>query len=130
MNTQPNLFDPDINPLARSTDPDTSHDAAKHIKQREHNSTGINPNSQCAALLAALHTLRRGADFQLAQHATHNGRTLYRAHVCYWHRVTDLITHGYATDTGERIINPDTGKARRIVAITPKGDQTHRTLTQ
>lgn len=112
-------------PLARATDPTTSHLAATHITQREGTpGTPIKPGTHKARMLNAYAQGHPLADHEAAQHAD-----LYRAHICYWHRATDLLTDGYITPTGETRTNPDTGKQRRVCIITPKGIDAHQQLT-
>jgi hypothetical protein len=102
-------------PPARSTDPDTSRAAAVAIVEAE---GVLRPGTQCARLLAVFADAPDGgyADFEAAERAG-----LYRAHVCYWHRVGDLVRAGLIDDTGERRRNPDTNKERRVAAITAAG---------
>ena len=120
------LFDANGEPthLARRHDPETSHAAAKAIDAREGTGRRLNPTSQKAGLLDAFVTADRPlADFEAAKIAG-----LYRAHVNYWHRVGDLLADGLLDDTGDTLVNPDTGKARRVCVINEAGRSEHRRL--
>lgn len=101
--------------LARITDPATSRQAATSIRDREGDT--IRPGTHRAAMLDAyVHAPAGLADHEAAQVAG-----LYRAHVCYWHRATDLLHLGYLEETGRTVVNPDTGRARRVLRITERG---------
>ena len=101
--------------LARITDPPTSHRAGRSIRDREGDT--IRPGTHRAAMLAAYAAAPDG----LADHEAAQVAGLYRAHVCYWHRATDLLHLGSLEETGRTVVNPDTGRARRVLRITATG---------
>jgi hypothetical protein len=101
--------------LARLDDPPTSHRAAASVRDREGDT--IRPGTHRALMLGAyVHAADGLADHQAAQACG-----LYRAHVCYWHRATDLLHLGYLEETGRTVVNADTGRARRVLRITAAG---------
>lgn len=99
---------------ARRTDPDTSQEAAEAVLARE---ATFGPRSHQARLLAVY----QAADVPLADFEAAKVADLYRPGVCYWHRVGDLNAAGLLVDTGERRLNPDTGRRRRVLALTETG---------
>lgn len=121
----PGVADGTPRPLARTTDPDTSRDAAEAIHEREGGRGALRPGTQKAILLGVYGATGEAlADFEAAARCD-----LYRAHVCYWHRVGDLVDDGYLVDTGQRRRNPDTGKDRRVLRITAEGRRALTRLT-
>ena len=117
--TQPELFSPVIGlgayreviapaPMVRQTDPETSRTAAKNARVRV--------GSQQWQLLAAygqhvdLTADEAGVITQLAS----------KPGCCYWHRVSDLLKHGYLETTGAQRV-ARSGELQRVNRITDKG---------
>lgn len=119
MNQQPALFDAVIGlagyreviavaPMVRKTDVDTSHKAAKSARMRV--------GSQQWQLLAAY-----GAHTDLtADEAGLVTGLANKPGCCYWHRVSDLLRHGYIEATGEQRV-ARSGELQRVNRITISG---------
>ena len=94
---------------ARSTDPDTSHEAAEGSQGRE--DLGV-------TVLRALE--ETGPDGMTSDEVAMALGILDQPYLCWWRRITDLIDNGMAADTGNR--RPGlSGRRQRVVAITAKG---------
>lgn len=95
-------------PLARTSDPATSHAAAKRARPRA--------GSQKAVLLAVF-----AANSDLTAYEAGQLSGLARKPgCCYWHRVGDLARDGLLEDTGlTRIVA--TGEGQRVYRITAAG---------
>lgn len=104
-----------LDELARLDDPQTSRDAAASVTAREGDT--IRPGTHRAFMLDAYaHAADGLADHEAAQVAG-----IYRPHVCYWHRASDLLKLGLVEETGRTVVNPDTRRARRVLRITAAG---------
>jgi hypothetical protein len=102
---RPNLFDPEPRKLARSSDPDTSHAAARMLSGKagtmRFRLLWVFKFNEYTAEEAAFHT-----DFTAADGA--------------WKRVSDLLNDGLIEPTGET--RPGTsGRQQRVLRITEKG---------
>ena len=100
--------------LVRRTDPPTAKRAAEDTAARE--GCVLTPGSHRARILEAYSNGQHMTDWEAAELCD-----LKRPGVCYWHRAGDLLAVGYLEDTGETRVNPDTGKARRVMVITASG---------
>ena len=116
MTPQPQLFEPIISlagyreviaptPMVRKPDPATSHKAAKSARPR----TG----SQQWQLLAAY---GQAVDLTADEAGVVTGLA-DKPGCCYWHRVSDLLKHGYIEATGEHRV-ARSGELQRVNRIT------------
>jgi hypothetical protein len=103
-------FNVDPHGMARSSDPDTSRDAAQQVRYRA--------GSQVMRLLDAFARAgRMGLTDEQAADVT--GLSANRA-ACWWRRCSDLRDAGYIVDTGERRMGM-AGAPRMVCAITDTG---------
>ena len=119
MTTQPALFEPVIGlagyreviavaPMVRRPDPETSHKAAKSARVRV--------GSQQWQLLAAY---GQAVDMTADEAGVATGLAS-KPGCCYWHRVSDLLKHGYIEPTGEQRV-ARSGELQRVNRITETG---------
>ena len=119
MTPQPQLFEPVISlsgyreviaptPMVRKQDTATSHKAAKSARPR----TG----SQQWQLLAAY---GQHVDLTADEAGVVTGLA-DKPGCCYWHRVSDLLKHGYIEATGEHR-TARSGELQRVNRITETG---------
>ena len=113
----------DSKKLVRRTDPPTARRAAEDTAKRE--GCVLIPGSHRARMLEAYSSGKHMTDWEAAELCDLN-----RPGVCYWHRAGDLLAAGYLEDTGETRVNPDTGKARRVMVITASGSAALARLRQ
>lgn len=95
-------------PMVRNTDPDTSHKAAKSARVRV--------GSQQWQLLAAY---GQAVDMTADEAGVATGLAS-KPGCCYWHRVSDLLKHGYIEPTGEQRV-ARSGELQRVNRITETG---------
>jgi hypothetical protein len=119
MTPQPQLFEPVISlggyreviaptPMVRKQDPGTSHKAARNARPR----TG----SQQWLLLAAY---GEAVDMTADEAGVATGLA-DKPGCCYWHRVSDLLRHGYIEATGKHRV-ARSGELQRVNRITESG---------
>lgn len=89
-------------PLARTTDPDTSHTAAHAVE------TSTTRQAIIAEILQVLRRHGPLATFQMAEKLPH------RDHDQIWKRASDLKTDRRIRDTGDRILGP---KGRPVMIL-------------
>ena len=101
-------------PLFRTTDPETSKQAAADVAVRQ--------GSQCWALLATYNTHRlKGLTAEEAGKQTPwKGSSMHDLRVCYWKRVSDLLSKGLIEDAGDTRLS-DSGSMQRVNRITAEG---------
>lgn len=119
MNAQPSLFTTtnglagyryEVNPLARTSDPVTSHQAAASTARR------FRAGSQKAVLLAVF---VEGGPMTTEQAGTRSGLALNPT-AGYWKRVSELLRGGYLADTGQTALSA-CGEHQRIIEATDLG---------
>jgi len=95
---------------ARNTDPDTSHESAELLQNKQRN---------WRTIMQFLHENDRvegWADFEINREV---GEVLGR---CWWHRVSDVRRQGWAAWVeGERRYNPETNRRVQVSRITDEG---------
>ena len=94
-------------PLARRTDPETSHKGGDSVRFRS--------TSQKARLLRVYAEKHEATDFTAAQEAG-----VFRVGVCYWKRCSELRSLGLIAPTG-RVGPGPSGEDQQICAITGEG---------
>lgn len=99
--------------MVRTTDPDTSRKAAKNVKVRV--------GSQQWQLLDAY---SKRVDMTADEAGIATGLA-NKPGCCYWHRVSDLLKHGYIENTGAQRV-ARSGELQRVNRITDKGRATWR----
>ena len=97
-----------VTPMVRHVDPETSHKAAKSARVRV--------GSQQWQLLAAY---GQAVDMTADEAGVATGLAS-KPGCCYWHRVSDLLKHGYIEPTGEQRV-ARSGELQRVNRITETG---------
>ena len=112
MSDQTSLFDPIIEPpMARNTDPATSHNGARSVTIRK--------NSQKHELLAVFARTEHRFTGLTSWDAGELSGLADRPGCCYWKRISELAADGYLEPIGTRRVA--TGEEQRVYRITDKG---------
>ena len=102
-------------PMTRTSDPSTSHKAAKSAKPRT--------TSQRIKLLS----MYRAHTDLTAEEAGIKTGLIEKPGCCYWHRVSDLVKDGMIEPTGQTRL-ARSGEQQRVNRITPAGTDLLRKL--